>query len=173
MTPCRATDCDRQSTRRGLCHRCYMREYSRQHAYGRWKSGHVDAQPVRDHLDKLQAAGLGMRVIAEQTGVARSTLRAILNGKKRATSEGSKIEPPRHHVMQATAQAILAVALPTPLDPRIPDNTPSMRPVPAGAYAPWPPSAGPTPTSARASAGPPPTSTPCCTATASTPTPPA
>ena len=124
MTPCRATDCDRQSTRRGLCNRCYMREYSRQHAYGRWKSGHVDAQPVRDHLNKLQAAGLGMRVIAEQTGVARSTLRAILNGKKRATSEGSKIEPPRHHVIQATAQAILAVALPTPLDPRIPDNTP-------------------------------------------------
>lgn len=41
---------------------------------------YVSVAPVRDHLDKLTAQGVGLRTVAEMAGASRSTLREIRIG---------------------------------------------------------------------------------------------
>ena len=102
--------CDRQATRRGMCNRCYERTRYRQKGYGRWQSSRVDAQPVRDHIRALNAAGLGNRRITAMTGISRTTLTAMLTGRPCRGTGPSKT------VYEDTARKILAVPIPTGLE---------------------------------------------------------
>ncbi|MGW1071517.1 hypothetical protein [Streptomyces sp. NPDC002537] len=72
----------------------------RQQAYGRWQAL-VDAGPVRDHVNRVRAAGLGNRRIAELAGVTPSVLSRLLypmSGK-----------PPLRTVRRSTAEKLLAI----------------------------------------------------------------
>jgi AraC-like DNA-binding protein len=62
----------------------------------------VDAQPVRDHLLALQAAGISINAVARAAGLDEWTLRNFL------PSPSSK-RPRKHRVTPATKQKILAV----------------------------------------------------------------
>lgn len=57
---------------------------------------HVDATETREHIAWLRSQGVGSRTIMRQTGLARSTLRKIVNGERTLIS-------PR------TAQLVLAI----------------------------------------------------------------
>ncbi|MER7612472.1 hypothetical protein [Nonomuraea wenchangensis] len=63
----------------------------------------VDAEPVRQHVAKLQAAGLGVQRIAELAGVGYDTVRRLLYGKP---SEGTA---PTKKMRPETASKLLAV----------------------------------------------------------------
>jgi transcriptional regulator with XRE-family HTH domain len=66
----------------------------------------VDADPVRIHLKDLQAAGLGLRRIADLSGVSRKQLHWILYGRKERGT------PPSRQILGTNAEAILAVPVP-------------------------------------------------------------
>ncbi|GCD40852.1 hypothetical protein [Streptomyces paromomycinus] len=69
---------------------------------GQWQP-YVDAAPVRAHLRRLQACGLGLRRIAQAAGVDRKRLQAVLHGRpERGT-------PPQRQVRPGLAQAVLAI----------------------------------------------------------------
>ena len=74
--------CGRISSRRGYCHTHYETRRIRDTAYGRWETLYVDAEPVRQHIDILKSAGMGGRRIAELSGVSRSVIQSLLNGRK-------------------------------------------------------------------------------------------
>lgn len=80
----------------------YNRNRSRQLAYGRWEP-YVDAQPVRDHIEALRAAGLGAPTIAARAGVSRGVLDSVLYGKPHRNM------PPSKRMRPDTALKILAV----------------------------------------------------------------
>lgn len=103
---CAEPDCDRLRSRRGLCNVHYQAAAGRQKALGRWRTVYVDAEPVRLHLKELQAAGLGLRRIAELAGVNRKTLQWITTGR---SERGSA---PSFQVHRDNADKILAVAVP-------------------------------------------------------------
>lgn len=63
----------------------------------------VDADPVRDHLEVLAAAGVGLKQVAKVSGVAHGALWKIVYGVP------SKDRPPSRRVRPETAAAILAV----------------------------------------------------------------
>jgi len=89
-----------------MCNRCYERNRNRQKAYGRWQPMLVDAEPVRAHVQALQAAGLGGRRISELSGVSRTSLTALITGRpNRGTG-------PSRTVRADTAQKLLAIPLP-------------------------------------------------------------
>ena len=77
-----------------------------QKARGQWEAGYVDAEPGRLHIKELQAAGLGLRRIAELAGVNRKTLQWITTGR---SERGST---PSAQVHRDNAAKILAVDLP-------------------------------------------------------------
>jgi len=91
--------------RRGYCASCYMR-HRRLIGY---ECGYVDAEPVRQHLKALTAAGIGTRRIAKLAGLERMVVQAILSG---CSHGGGRRQPPRKRVSRRTADAILAVPLP-------------------------------------------------------------
>lgn len=74
---------------------------NRQILYGRWQP-YVDAQPVREHLRTLAAAGIGWRRAAGLARVSTGAVSRILYG-----SPGQR--PPSQRVRPHTAAAILAV----------------------------------------------------------------
>lgn len=82
--------------------RDYERNRYRQRGYGR-EADRVDAAPVREYIRQLQAAGMGLRLIAKRSRVARQTLQTILTGKPH------KNQPPTVRVLPETAAKILAV----------------------------------------------------------------
>lgn len=77
----------------------YQRDYYRLRLAVTGKAPRQDAQPVREHLDALHAAGMHDRLIAEAAGIHRRTVEAILYSGQRT-------------VRAATARAILAVRPP-------------------------------------------------------------
>jgi hypothetical protein len=79
-------------------------ERRREIAYGRWQP-FADAEPVRHHLRALGRHGIGLRRIAELSGVPYTTLTTLLYG---APSAGAA---PSQRARQDTARRILAVAL--------------------------------------------------------------
>lgn len=89
-----------------MCHSHYENWRTRQHAYGRWQSVYVDAGPARERVAALRATGLGLRRIAELTGVRRGTLTELLTGRQSRTGR------PSEKVLQGTAEKILAVPVP-------------------------------------------------------------
>lgn len=120
MSTCERCRRDYTPLRRGYCNRC---DASRRHMIG-YQSSFVDAEPVRLHVKHLNAAGVGNRRICELTGLQRSVLASLINGKAR---KGHK-EPPSRQVSRRTAEKILAV--------EIPDTTTLLRVVAGGERVP-------------------------------------
>lgn len=77
-------------------------------------SAAVDAAPVREHLEQLAAAGVGLRAVSAASGVSRSRLARLRSG------EGRKVLP-------ATRDAILAVVPAHAADRAIVDAAPTWR----------------------------------------------
>lgn len=71
--------------------------------YGRYDVGRVDAQPVREHIRELMAAGIGVKRIAKVSGVAVSTIGKVLYGDR------SRNMPPRARVARHVHERIMAV----------------------------------------------------------------
>jgi hypothetical protein len=82
----------------------YERTRKRQKAYGRWQPT-IDAQPVREHVAQLQAQGLGLKRIAQLSGVAQGALWKLMYGKTRP--DGSRT--PSKTVRPQTAAALLTL----------------------------------------------------------------
>jgi transcriptional regulator with XRE-family HTH domain len=70
-------------------------------AYGRWQP-YIAAEPVREHLRALAAAGIGWKRAAELSGVSTGAVSKILYG-------GPGGRPPTRRVRPETAAAVLAV----------------------------------------------------------------
>lgn len=98
---CRCTPCRTENARREQWR-------TRQKAYGRYDNGLVDAQPVREHVQALQAAGLGYIRIARLAGVQPRAVAALLYGRQEGSSSPRKGEPVKR-MKRETAVAILAV----------------------------------------------------------------
>lgn len=82
-------------------------------AYGQWQP-FVDAGPVRDHVRKLQAAGLGAQRIALIADVSVGAMWRLLYGDLHRGT------PPSKRIRPATAAAILAVRVDIDtLEPRV------------------------------------------------------
>jgi transcriptional regulator with XRE-family HTH domain len=96
--------CDRKATRRGMCHRCYENHRNRQKLYGRWQSSRVPAEPVRAHVEALRASGIGSRRIEELSGVSRSVIQSLINGRSIYGNQPSKT------ISAANAQRLMAVS---------------------------------------------------------------
>jgi transcriptional regulator with XRE-family HTH domain len=71
-------------------------------AYGRWQP-YVDAEPVRQHVKRLQGYGIGWMRIAALAGIPRGSVSRLLYG------DNSRGTPPSRRVRPATAAAILAI----------------------------------------------------------------
>jgi len=95
--------CGRDATRRGYCHTHYETRRIRDTAYGRWETLYTPAEPVRQHIHTLKAAGMGGRRIAEISGVSRSVIQSLLNGRKIYNHKTSE------QILRRNAQAILNV----------------------------------------------------------------
>ncbi|QDH93400.1 helix-turn-helix DNA binding domain protein [Gordonia phage Dolores] len=105
---CTRPGCEKRPRSRGLCHTHYMDHITRQKAYGRWESSLIDAEPTRQHVQRLRAAGVGTRKISETAGVTRSVLQSLIHGK---TRNGHR-EPPSKTIAKRIADSILAVPVP-------------------------------------------------------------
>jgi DNA-binding CsgD family transcriptional regulator len=85
---------------RGMCQRCYQRHRNRQIAYGRWDPREVvPADAAREHVTRLQQAGIRVTQLARLAGVDHVTVGKI------ARTDDVRIS------VQVEA-AILAVAVP-------------------------------------------------------------
>ncbi|TQE33118.1 hypothetical protein [Streptomyces ipomoeae] len=86
----------------GLANATYYEARERAIMYGTWQP-YVSAQPVREHLLRLRACGMGLRRVSAVAKVDRKRLQAILTGRpERGT-------PPQEKVRPALAAAVLAV----------------------------------------------------------------
>lgn len=90
---CRCLPCTAANT-------AYESNRTRQQAYGRWERL-VDAGPVRDHVQSLQAAGMGYKRIAAASGVSNGALTKLI--------WGTQARPPAKRVKSETAARLLAV----------------------------------------------------------------
>lgn len=111
--------------------RDYERDRTRQQAYGRW-NGLVDADPARQHLLALMAAGMGLKRIVAVSDLSQGMLWKLIYGKKRP--DGSRT--PSRRIRPATEARILAVGLDL-ADGAVIDNGPSTRRVQALVAAGW------------------------------------
>lgn len=68
----------------------------------------VDAEPAREHVRALTAAGLGWKRVADLASVHRSTVCRLLYGRKR----GEHREPPTARMRPGDASKLLAVPMP-------------------------------------------------------------
>lgn len=87
----------------GACtaaNRAQHRRRSRMIAYGQWQP-YVDAEPARQHVQALRAAGLGRRRIAQLAGVPASAVAGLLYGQPG--------RPPARRLRPGTAARLLAV----------------------------------------------------------------
>ena len=82
----------------------YEQKRIRAHAYGRWTSTFVDAEPARRHVNTLRASGIGRRRIAELADVSTGALGRLLYGRAGG--------PPSPRISTTTAQRLLAVPIP-------------------------------------------------------------
>ena len=84
-------------------------------------SAYVDAAPVRAHVEALQASGLGRRRIADQAGVNKKTIAALLAGR------GGRQTGPSTKMLATTASKLLAVPVPAESTSVIVDAAPARR----------------------------------------------
>lgn len=75
-------------------------------AYGRWDSGLVDAEPVREHMIMLGEFGLGYKRIAALAGIGVTATRNIIWGRQ---DSGPRYGELQKRVKRETAEALLAV----------------------------------------------------------------
>jgi plasmid maintenance system antidote protein VapI len=80
----------------------YERQRQRRHLYGRFDT-YVDAQPVRDHVQRLMDAGIGLKRVAQVAGVSQSTLSKLIYG----TADHG----PTEKVTRPVAEKVTAVRL--------------------------------------------------------------
>ena len=98
----------RRKTYRCDCEPCIKRERdytnnrTRLQAYGRWQP-YVDAEPVRQHVRSLMAAGIGIQTIGRLAGVPSGTMTKLLYGERR---RGLR---PSQRVRPETASRLLAI----------------------------------------------------------------
>jgi transcriptional regulator with XRE-family HTH domain len=78
----------------------YERNRQKQIAAGTWQP-FTEAQPVREHLAALAAAGIGTRRIAELAGISRTAIGNVLHGRRG--------NPPCTKMRRETAEAILSL----------------------------------------------------------------
>jgi transcriptional regulator with XRE-family HTH domain len=101
----------------------YERTRSRRHAYGRFGNDWVDAQPARDHVRQLMAAGMGLKRIVEVSGYSQGAMTRLIYGSR----ERGMV--PTKRISAQNAAAILAVraTLDTLADGARVDNTGTVR----------------------------------------------
>lgn len=95
---CKTYGCDCDPCREAA--RAYDRRVRRERAYGRWQP-FVDAEPVREHVLSLKAAGMGNLRISELSNVSMKVIAGLLYG-----TEG---RPPSRKVRVQTMQRLTAV----------------------------------------------------------------
>lgn len=100
-------------------------------AYGRWQA-YVDAEPARERVRELMAAGIGLPTIGARAQVSRPTMQRLIYGVR---SHGI---PPSRRIRPATAAALLALDVRRPpLGARV-DPTGTRRRLQALMAAGWP-----------------------------------
>lgn len=92
---CRCPDCTEAA-------RVYGNHRARQIAYGRWEP-YVDAEPARQHVLALRAAGMGPVTIARLSGVPHGALAKLVYGDGRRGTE------PSRRIRRATSERVLAI----------------------------------------------------------------
>lgn len=100
---CRCTPCRTASSADDLARR-------RLQAYGRYDAL-VDAEPIRNHIRALTAAGMGIKSIQRASGINGGTMWAILYGKYPDRPDHPDHCPPRRRVSKRVAEQLLAVQL--------------------------------------------------------------
>ena len=86
-------------------------------AYGTWQP-FVDAEPVRQHIMRLQDAGLGLRTIAEHCGVSRQRLQSIVNGRPyRGTGPQQRVRPELAKAVLQVEPSLRTIGPSTPVGP--------------------------------------------------------
>jgi transposase len=75
-------------------------------AYGRFDTGLVDAQPVREHMMMLAEFGLGYKRVAKLAGIGITPARNLIWGRQ---DSGPRYGELQKQVKRETAEAILAV----------------------------------------------------------------
>lgn len=91
-------DCRRPECRERV--RAYTRNRYRRVGYGTWQPL-VDADPARQHIAALRAAGISTNVIADTAGVSRATLARIVYGQPAGRPTGK--------IRKESSDALLAV----------------------------------------------------------------
>lgn len=86
----------------GLAASIYRERVARAKIAGTWNP-YVDAEPVRQHLHRLSAAGIGTRRAADLAGVNRSVVSRLLYGKPNRA--------PSRRIRPAFAERLLAVQI--------------------------------------------------------------
>jgi hypothetical protein len=82
---------------------------NRSKAYGRSSTALVDAAPVRAHVQRLQAAGMGHKRVALVAGVNPSSVGRLIYGRRR---QSGLQEPPTRRMNPDDARKLLAVPMP-------------------------------------------------------------
>lgn len=120
---CTCNDCSAAS-------RQHAAQRNRLIAYGRWQP-YVNAEPAREHVRSLMAAGLGWMRIAKLSGASPSTVSKLLYGKSG--------KPPSKRIRPETEQRILAITATPELlaDPALIDGTGTRRRMRAMAAVGW------------------------------------
>lgn len=85
----------------------------RQKAYGRYNK-YVPAGPVREHIQALRDAGMGLKTVAKRTGIGTGTISKIVYGVYAPgtggrNGKGDLIRPPSRRVLRETAEKIYAL----------------------------------------------------------------
>jgi hypothetical protein len=111
---CRCTPCVE-------AHNARERNRQRQKAYGRFDTGLVDADPVREHILMLGEYGIGYKRVAELAGVGITGVRSLIWGRQ---DPGDRYGEIPKRVTREKAEKILAVQ-------PIVENLGSRRPLPA------------------------------------------
>lgn len=94
----------------------YNRHRNRMMAYGRWQP-YVDAQPAREHVMALRAAGMGPKRIAELSGVPHGSLAKLIYGDPRRDLAPSKRIRPETEARILAVEAAVEHLLPCGLVP--------------------------------------------------------
>jgi hypothetical protein len=87
-------------------HSAMERSRKKAKAYGRWDTGLVDAEPVREHMMLLAEFGLGYKRVAVIAGIGTTAARTLIWGRQDPGPRNGELQK---HVKRETAAAVLAV----------------------------------------------------------------
>jgi hypothetical protein len=93
---CRCTDCTAANT-------AASRSVTRERIYGRWQP-YVDADPVREHIAALRAAGIGVERIAHLAGLSVKHIRELAQRGRGDSSRTQRVRP-------STAARVLGIGV--------------------------------------------------------------